>query len=329
MALFLVLWLGLAAGLAPRAAHAHRLFADPVPLDEYWQRLDALADALAGAEPDAEAVLVLTDSLAAVEAVVLPDGQVLPVDNRELIALVRRGDLGQEGLAALQGRLAALRRARDAVSGQPAMTTGQTFASLERVLSRPEFAQATPPTPPRSPLAQVIDRLGWELARWLRRVGEVPGIAYLLTALGVAGVLAVLAYVFRGTWHQWVAEGGDKRAAVTDTGLSSKAALERAQALATGGDYRQAARYLYLSTLLWLDERRLLRYDPALTNREFLCQVAGDAGQAGLREALTPVVDLFERVWYGFAPLDGSGYAAYARQVERVQQVTQRKDGGE
>jgi hypothetical protein len=40
-----------------------------------------------------------------------------------------------------------------------------------------------------------------------------------------------------------------------------------------------------------------------------------------LHEALLPVVDLFDQVWYGFVPLDGRGYAAYARQVERVRQV--------
>jgi hypothetical protein len=36
---------------------------------------------------------------------------------------------------------------------------------------------------------------------------------------------------------------------------------------------------------------------------------------------LLPVVDFFDRVWYGFAPLDGHAYAAFDRQVEQVRKL--------
>ena len=61
--------------------------------------------------------------------------------------------------------------------------------------------------------------------------------------------------------------------------------------------------------------------ETTLTGREFLDQVAGSVAKTGLHEALVPVVELFDRVWYGFIPLDDRGYAAYVRQVERVRQV--------
>jgi hypothetical protein len=100
--------------------------------------------------------------------------------------------------------------------------------------------------------------------------------------------------------------------------LSARGALAQAGTLAAGGDYRAAIRYLYLSTLLLLDERRLLRYDRSLTNREVLGQVAGDEA---LVERLRPVVEEFDRVWYGFAPVDEAEYEDYQRQIEQVREL--------
>lgn len=83
------------------------------------------------------------------------------------------------------------------------------------------------------------------------------------------------------------------------------------------GDYRTAVRLLYLSTLLLLEERKLLRYDRTLTNREYLRQVADNPSLVG---ALRPVVDTFDEVWYGQVEPDAGGYEAYARQVDRVRE---------
>lgn len=313
----LILFLALGAGTVYASSGA----ADPISWDEYWRRIDALAVSLDGAGQDPTVAAAAADELAAIEAVVLPDGQVLPVDNGDLVAILRRDDWGQDDLQAALARLAALQRARDLVVEHPSRATSQTFAQLDEILSRPEFASATSsPTAEPSLFQQLVRRL---IRWWREHVGEPPGIEYLFTILGVAVVLAVLVYAFRGAWRQWVAEGQGRADGLADdeADLSSDEALARAQALSAGGDYRQAVRYLYLSTLLWLDERGLLRYDPALTNREFLRQVARDTGHAGLHEALAPLVDLFDRVWYGFAPLDSHGYVTYVRQVERLRQM--------
>ena len=303
-------------GLFPGIAWA----ADPVSLDEYWRRIAAAVDWLDGAEQDAVAA---ADELAPVEAVVLPDGRVVPVDNSDLVAILRRGDL--DDVATVRNRLAALARARDAALDRPVLSTDQAFAQLGEILARPEFAPKVEPETRESPLQRAAESLGRTLGRWLGRVWEQPGVNYVLTGLGLAAVLAVLIYFFRGAWRQWITEGRGKRDGVTgaEESLSSGEAAGRAQALSASGDYRQAVRYLYLSTLLWLDERRLLRYDPTLTNREYLRQVAG---QGGLHQALSPVVDLFERVWYGFVPLDSRGYTVYAQQVARVRQVNLRPE---
>jgi hypothetical protein len=287
--------------------------AEPVSLDEYWQRVETLADSLEGAQPDQGAIAAAAGELAAIETVLLPDGQVIPVNNDGLREVLRQDDLNSDDLQAARARLEALQHAR-----QPAAPpTSQTFERLDQILSRSEFEQATAGQTAKSALLQRA--LEW-LAGRLERAGEVPGVELLVTLLSVVLTLAALFYFFRSSWSQWTAEGRSARQGGGDdeASLSSSQALERARSLAAGNDYRHAVRYLYLSTLLWLDERGLLHYDPACTNREFLQQVSGNHS---LHKALLPVVDFFDQVWYGFAPLDGHAYATFGQQVEQVQKL--------
>jgi hypothetical protein len=102
-----------------------------------------------------------------------------------------------------------------------------------------------------------------------------------------------------------------------EAGMSAGAAAQHASDMARAGDYRRAARMLYLSSLLWLDEHGRLRYDRALTNREYLDRLGDDPT---LRERLRPVVETFDRVWYGHTPLDAAGFAAYEGQVAALRE---------
>ena len=106
-------------------------------------------------------------------------------------------------------------------------------------------------------------------------------------------------------------------AAGDDASLTAESALRRAQTLSQGGDYRTAVRYLYLSTLLLLEERGLLRYDRSQTNREYLRSLKG---RPELASVLRDVIEVFDRVWYGFQPLDEAAYHHYAAQVQNLQQ---------
>ena len=74
-------------------------------------------------------------------------------------------------------------------------------------------------------------------------------------------------------------------------------------------------RYLYISALLWLDERDILRYDRALTNREYLERVRDNPA---LRARMAPIVETFDRVWYGHLPIDAESFAAYQQQIEAL-----------
>jgi hypothetical protein len=99
--------------------------------------------------------------------------------------------------------------------------------------------------------------------------------------------------------------------------LTADTAFKKAQGLADAGDYRTAVRYLYLSSLLMLDERGLLRYDRSQTNREYLRSVAHLPQLAAL---LREVIEVFDRVWYGYYPLDEITYAEYATRVAELRQ---------
>jgi hypothetical protein len=137
----------------------------------------------------------------------------------------------------------------------------------------------------------------------------LPGLAAIALAL-------VLAYAMRSIVADFVAEQEADENGNGDEDMTSAAALKQAQALSAGGDYRTAVRYLYLSSLLLLEERGLLRYDRSLTNREYLRSVAH---KPVLATIFRDVIEVFDRVWYGYRPLDEATYNQYEARVEELQ----------
>jgi hypothetical protein len=97
--------------------------------------------------------------------------------------------------------------------------------------------------------------------------------------------------------------------------LTSEAALQRAQSLSSEGNYRNAVRYLYLSALLLLDERGFLVYDRSKTNLEYLHTLKETAGLAG---PLKAVIDLFDRVWYGYESISAGAYQDYVEYINEL-----------
>lgn len=143
-----------------------------------------------------------------------------------------------------------------------------------------------------------------------------PAVGQLLAVLATVALAGVVAYLLAKVVGEFTAEArthDDEDA--HGVPLTADAALHRAQELSTGGDYRTAVRYLYLSTLLLMEERGLFRYDRSLTNREYLRRVAHDPALSAI---LQDVVDVFDRVWYGYQPLDELTYQRYANTVETL-----------
>lgn len=268
----------------------------------------------AAARGDRLEVEIAARPLAEAAAVLMPDGARAPVDN---------GWLAEElaspapDLPMVTARLGALIDAL-AVTAPPAPP--DALARLEEILARPPFGR--PDAPPAEPgpferfIIWLIEQLGRLFGPVADAAGGPPGTAasWLLTGLGAALVVAVLAVWLRGLRRTLGAEASlpsPAELAARDTADARAAAQE----LARAGEYRGAARLLALAALLWLDERGVLRYDPHQTNREHLARLRG---RPAARDGLAPIVETADRVWYGGAPLDAAGYAEVERQVEAL-----------
>lgn len=294
-----------------------------LPLDAYWSQLQAtrdVMDQLIEAESEDQLIRATLQAEAArwlnVTAVSLPDGTVMPVDHSFLAAQLRADPPDLARTMALLDTMLASQTAFQP-DGQASIT------SLNDILSRAEFQWAESETQP--PWWQEIWR---QFLAWLRDLFpqsdgsddaltiEAVLLNYLLTGLGTLLLIAILIYVLRSLSVSFVSDTAlDGNGDGSQVPLTADAALSRAQELSGSGDYRTAVRYLYLSALLSLEEHGLLRYNRSLTNREYLRSVAHLPELAAI---LREVVEVFDRVWYGYQPLDQSSYNHYAARVAEL-----------
>jgi hypothetical protein len=158
----------------------------------------------------------------------------------------------------------------------------------------------------------LMDRIGYSV-RNVSYYGRVP----LIIAAALLFVFSLF-YISRSLSRNLVREA--QLAAESGQGddiLTSKGAMQRAQSLSGQGDYRSAIRYLYLSSLLVLDEQGLLRYDRSRTNREYLRSISS---KPELAKPLSDVIDVFDRVWYGYEPVDEQTYQSYVKHVDELRE---------
>lgn len=309
---FLLLLITL-AGQAMRSALAD----SPAPTEvRYWAMMLESREEIARLKnASGEEIALGMDQLAAQwEAIteVEVGGARIPVDHRYLTILMRADP---PDLVRLENLFASL------LDAQRIAPTGVFFpsdlASLTEILSRPEFQWVeSAPNPVSDWIQKILDTIN----RWLNDILDVTfDVAGSdLTAWIMAVLLAaVLLFVFRTlfadfmTEAQLAPEGGDEEP------LTSDAAFAKAQALSRGGDYRAAVRYLYLSTLLILDERGVMRYDRSKTNREYLRSVANSPE---LSRPLAEVIDVFDNVWYGYHSMEEDSFKHYSDRVEELKE---------
>jgi hypothetical protein len=286
----------------PIAAVASAGAKDGTVSQEVYRQSIALALALV----ERDEPHLAADLLAGIATVELPGGELMPVDHRWFVAALRASEPDLERvstrLAALLGELEAW---------PPGAVAPDAFERLAAILSRPEFQPRQEPD-----LNPLLEWLA-ELLDFLPDLPSLPWLGNLLVVGGLALLAAIVAYVAVGLWGSFAAQAEVEAEGAGAEPLTAGQALSRSRERAMAGDYRTAVRLLYLSTLLLLEERKLLRYDRTLTNREYLRQVADNPSLVG---ALRPVVDTFDEVWYGEVEPDAGGYEAYARQVDRVRE---------
>ncbi len=296
----------------------------PISVDEYWRLVDHAQQVIAGLKglpPDQakEPLAELAAQWERVDQVTLDDGGTIHVDNSYLLSLLRLDPPDP-------GRIeSVLRRLQAAHKTYPAgVFTTADLESLKEVLARPEF-QWQAPAP--NPIAEWFRKLWERFNRWLQEIlgggrFSVPGGVFdPLPLISTLLLAVVLFYIARTLFVDLVGEARiDDGNGEAREPLTSGSAFSKAQALSRGGDYRSAVRYLYLSSLLLLDERGLLRYDRFKTNHEYLRSVSGQPGLAG---PLRDVIEVFDDVWYGYHALDEDTFKHYSDRVEELKEKKQ------
>lgn len=229
------------------------------------------------------------------------------VDNTSLLELL--GDASK--IPAATARLEAL---DNALAEMPVTIKPADITALRDLLNRPPFADAATETWWQSLLRNIIDYLD-RLAG--NAVNGIFDVRDLFVALGVLAVLLVVLYFLRNLRRNLVSEEALAPLPGETEARTPAEAFDNAQRFINAGDFRNAVRQLYLATLLVLDQRGKIKYDPTLTNRQVLHQASNDPGTTS---ALEPIVETFDRVWYGFEPLTLREFEAYRDQVEKVRE---------
>ncbi|MCL4394217.1 MAG: DUF4129 domain-containing protein [Chloroflexi bacterium] len=292
----------------------------PATLDEYRraiaQALSSVERAADEAAPETRQALLkqAAADLGAIRAVQLDSGAAMPVHNETLVAeldAAAQNDAPPDEILKIDARLHAL---GSQVGTIPIPPNPADRARLHDILDHPPFVTPEVSNPLNELLQHFLDWLSSVLGDVL---GGVVNARDAVMVLGFVLVVALLIYFFRILVDNVVRESHLPTAGPVEA-IASGGILHAAQAYAEQGDYRTAVRQLYLAALLILDEQRVLRYDHTLTNRELLREVAH---RPRIRAALEPVVETFDRTWYGYQKISREDFELYLRRVQDMKNL--------
>ena len=251
-----------------------------------------------------------TSQLSAIHTVQAVSGEQWSINNDSLLADLKAAATTEQ----LQNVAARLRSLQAALVIPPDAAKESDRAKLRDILNQPPFQTVGLDNP--------LNRLFNQIFEWLDQLfsNTARGVFSARDVIAIVGfifVVGVLIFFLRTLVSNWVAES-QLPASPPGVDLNSGTALAQAQQLANQGDYRTAIRQLYLATLLLLDERGMLRYDRTLTNREYLNAVKDEPKVVS---TLEPIVDTFDRTWYGFESVDPEDFETYRKQVETLKEL--------
>lgn len=305
-------WLALAVALAAWLACTLPARAEGVTLEQYRTRLAAAIAAIEGAADPRAALAEVTEGLAAITSVRLPNGLDLPLHEPLL------------GGSKMSPQVALLRLR--AAEEQIRLSAGDDLAArqalLASILERREFSGSE----------ALIERLLRRIERWWESLwanqevspqvaqaedAATNAIGLVLRVTGGIVVVALLAWWLRRFIAGFVGDAELRRrlAAGEEMPLTAAEARRAATEQARAGSYREAVRSLYLAALLSLEERGVIVSDRTLTNRELLARAG--PGQE-VRAHLAPVVSTFDEVWYGVREPNAAAFDAYEREVDAL-----------
>ena len=142
------------------------------------------------------------------------------------------------------------------------------------------------------------------------------GTADALLWIGCLILIGLTFFFIQQIRRDLVVEVGDKATeSEMDNVTTAQAALTQSEVAVTSHNFRDALRFLYLSAILHLQERGILTYDKSLTNLEYLHTLQA---HSELQEALRPVIQVFDDVWYGYKPCNADTVANYRELLQKV-----------
>lgn len=269
----------------------------------------------ASTELAASQLTSISEQWETIQEVVLPDGQILPIDTSYLVRILRLSPPDLDLVEAQLSSLVAL------AENWPEYVYGlEEVASVEQILQQPEYQW---PEEEPSLLQPLIDKINQWLSKLFEREPNDQGLSepvvidlrWLYTLVSALFVGGILYFVLRDTIGALISETELENDRDGKETLTSDRAFGRAQHLSEQGDHRTAVRFLYLSALLLLEEKGILYYDRSKTNTEYVESVSS---HPELKKSLRKVVGIFDRVWYGFRKIDEGTFKEYQQEVERL-----------
>lgn len=201
---------------------------------------------------------------------------------------------------------------------------------VHRILEQPEFREFDDGSRGGHHVDDWLGRLLEWLVRWLRAhpnddtsIGPAIPLppVWLFVTLAVLLVVVVAAYLLAARIREKRAADGGPGAPAASLDVREKAPdvlLDEASALAARGELRLALRSLYLATLVALDRRRLIDFDPHRTNWQYLRKMP----RGPARDLFTDFTRLFDHKWYGDEPVSPIEYETARTLAVRIVETT-------
>jgi len=306
---------------------------EPISLAEYSEKLHDVSTLLTDPADPAKALAGAEIMMMDVRAIRLPSGAIVVPHSLIKSSTKPTEDNSDSDVVTEPAQLAAatLQRVQLAIQQIELAAEDNTDArldALESVFALPQFSQS-------ETLWQRFTNWIYELiARfWPSGNGISPTlgqlIAWAVVIIGGIGLIILLSYWLQGLFGSFAKDAATRQQNVDGTGvpLSASQARQQASQYAQTGNYREAVRSLYLSSLLSMEESGVIRYDRSLTNREVLNQLHtrttadNTTDNEAVEEHLRPIVETFDAVWYGVREPDATTFESYEQEIDGLAAV--------
>jgi hypothetical protein len=157
-------------------------------------------------------------------------------------------------------------------------SAAEIHSTLEEVFNRPELRPPVKSWAGRlweAILEKISEVVVWLLS-WLGKGLSAPGVSTIVIIILCALLVLILARMAIAVLRQkgGAASGGLEARAARVLALSPDPHLALAREHASLGRFHEAMRSLYLGVVLWLDGKRLARYDASKTGGEYLREIS-------------------------------------------------------